>query len=676
MKLLNFSIIKLTLCLILGILLAHNFNLGLSWSFRGLVFIGFVLSISFFIAKYQFKNTNWFGILSLSTMVIIGVVIYNVHHQKHFRSHYTNHITQKKDTPITFRIRETLKSNLYYNKYVVDVLKIEDQNVTGKVLLNVKKDSIQTSYRVDDILLSYSELKPIQTPLNPNQFNYKAYLEKQYIYHQLITSAESVFMIESSTHTLFGFAESLRKRINIKLKQHKFKPNELAIINALILGQRQDINPEIYNNYVDAGAIHILAVSGLHVGILLFLLNWVLKPIEYLKKGKLTKVLLILVFLWSFVIVAGLSASVTRAVTMFSIVAIAMHLKRPTNIYNTLAISVFFLLLFKPMFLFDVGFQMSYLAVIAIVSIQPLLYKLWQQKLKITDYLWQIFTVTIAAQFGVVPISLYYFHQFPGLFLVSNMILIPFLGLILGLGILVIILALANALPSFLAIVYETIIKLMNQLVDWTSNQDAFLIKDISFSALHVITSYILIFLFIKLIHKRDYFNLRIVLITIILFQIGFIINRSNNSNQEFIIFNKSRFSILGYRFNSSFHLAHNFDSITKVNDKTIKAYKIEHNIKTIIEDTLQSVYSINEKTLLLVDSLGVYNVKAFRPDYVLLRHSPRVNLIRLIDSLQPKLIIADGSNYKSYAKRWKATCERKKIPFHNTSEKGAYFIK
>ena len=175
---------------------------------------------------------------------------------------------------------------------------------------------------------------------------------------------------------------------------------------------------------------------------------------------------------------------------MFSIVAIALHWKRATNIYNTLAISIFILLLCKPLFLFDVGFQMSYLAVISIVSIQPLLYKVWQPKWKAIDYFWQILTVTIAAQFGVVPISLYYFHQFPSLFFISNLAIIPFLGLILGFGILVIILALLDSLPLFLANIYGSVIRLMNSIVGWVSNQELFVLKNISFDIQHVIGFY------------------------------------------------------------------------------------------------------------------------------------------------------------------------------------------
>ena len=178
---------------------------------------------------------------------------------------------------------------------------------------------------------------------------------------------------------------------------------------------------------------------------------------------------------------------------MFSIISVAMHLKQPTNIYNTLVISAFLILLCKPAFLFAVGFQMSYLAVLGIVSVQPILYKLWKPKYAVFDKLWQIFTVTLAAQAGVIPISLFYFHQFPGLFFISNIVVIPFLGLILGFGLLVMALALLNILPNFMVIAYSYIIDSLNTFVAWAAQFEDFLFRDIPFTILQVIVSYFII---------------------------------------------------------------------------------------------------------------------------------------------------------------------------------------
>ena len=482
--------------------------------------------------------------------------------------------------------------------------------------------------------------------------------------------------VSSDTHTLLGIAENIRGFINKKLKTYHFKANELAIINALLLGQRQDISKETYTNYTNSGAIHILAVSGLHVGILLILLNFILKPLERFKHGKRVKTFLLVSLLWSFALIAGLSASVTRAVTMFSIVTIALNLKRPTNIYNTLAVSIFIILLFKPLFLFDVGFQLSYLAVFAIVLIDPYLYNLWKPKFWLTDKVWHTLTITISAQFGIIPLSLYYFHQFPSLFLISNLVIVPFLGILLGFGFFVIVLASLNILPLFMANIYEYSIRLMNGFIRWISYQEQFLFKNISFNIFLTISSYLVIIFFIKLFFKKNYFNLKSFLIVIILFQSVLFLNKYNNPKNEFIVFHKSRFSLLGHTHGNTIMVSSNFDSLTKSNNTIVTNYNIGKHINSIEECKLQSVYQLNNKTLFVIDSFGVYNIKSFKPDYILLRQSPKINLNRVIDSLKPKQVIADGSNYKSYTQYWKSICKKRKLPFHLTSEKGAYIIK
>ncbi len=636
-----------------------------------------VLLLANRMARHILHKTIWFGLVAYVLMFSLGILTYTTHHHKNFPQHYINNknIESAVSNQIVFRIKERLKPTRYHTKYIVEILRIDEQVVQGKTLLNIEKKSNLKLYDVDDILLIHSEFQEIRSPLNPNQFNYRAYLEKQQVYHQLFTEQHLLFEIKSETQTVFGYADTLRQTINTQLSGFDFKPEELAIINALILGQRQDMDRDMYTEYANAGAIHILAVSGLHVGIILMMLNFALKPIENLKRGNTIKVLIILILLWSFAVIAGLSASVTRAVTMFSIVAIAMHLKRPTNIYNTLSISMFMLLLVKPMFLFDVGFQMSYLAVFAIVSIQPLMYKLWSPKWKTIDYLWQIFTVTMAAQLGVAPISLFYFHQFPGLFFVSNMAIIPFLGLILGIGILVIILSLLKILPELLANAYGSLISAMNHVVSWVSKQDTFLIKDISFELTHVIGTYLLLLAMVLVYKKFHFKSILILLVSILSLQCSLIYTKRKNNSEAFIIFHKSRYSVFGKKENTNLIIWHNLDSTTIKNEKMIKDYKVGNFIKSITFDSLRDVYKTPHKTFLVIDSLGVYKV-SFKPDFIVLRNSPKVNLKRLIDTLQPQFIIADGSNYKSYIKRWKGTCLNEKLPFHQTYEKGAFIIK
>lgn len=677
MKLLNFSIIKLTTCLILGIVIGFfcHIPLQISYVSTGLCFL--LLSIFYVVGKHQFVKTIWFGVSTFSCMVMVGILVTNLHNHKNNPKHYTHLISTQNDSlkTITFRVRDVLKPGAYYDKYIVDLLEINHQNVSGKTLLNIEKDSLTKPLKVDAIFISKTAFKDLINPLNPHQFNYKSYLEKKYIYHQIFTTESTLYKLKQESKTIFGIANSIRNHINKKLKPYHFKPDELAIINALLLGQRQDISEEVYTSYTNAGAIHILAISGLHIGLILLILQHIFKPIEGLKHGKLLNAIIIVSILWAFAIIAGLSASVTRAVTMFSIVAIAKNLNRPTNIYNTLAISMLVILLCKPMFLFDVGFQLSYLAVFAIVSIDPLLYKLWKTGYWFPDKIWHTFTVTVSAQFGIIPLSLYYFHQFPSLFFLSNLVIIPFLGAILGFGIGIMLLAVLNILPQFLATAYGYIISAMNWFVGWISKQEAFLFKDIPFNLLYVLGWYVVIIALVNFYIKRHASALKYLLLSFVFIQLMMIYTNYNKPNNEFVVFHKSRYSLIANTSNNKTSIASDMDSVTKLKTNIIKDYSVGNHIKNINEDTLQMAYILNDKKLLIVDSIGIYNIKSFKPDYVLLRQSPKINLNRLIDSIKPKYIIADGSNYKSYVERWELTCKKRKLPFHQTSKKGAFII-
>lgn len=671
MRLLNFTIIKLTTCLVLGILIAFFIEIPKHVSLYATIFLLFILTLIYFSSKHKRIKNIWFGLVTFVTMIFIGILVTNFHNEKLDENNYTNIDYNKK--PITFRIRSTLKSGNFNDKYIIEILKIADASVSGKALLNVAKDSINKPLKVDEIYVTSEEFQPITSTINPFQFNYRSYLSKQYVFKQLYVNPKRLLAISTNKHTIYGYADLFRETINIKLKKYNFKPDVLAIINALILGQRQDLSKDIYDSYTDAGAVHILAVSGLHVALILLLLNFALKPLNRFKYGKAITIIILVIFMWSFAIIAGLSASVTRAVTMFSIIAIGMHLKRPTNIYNTLAISIFVLLLFKPLFLFDVGFQLSYLAVIAIVAIQPRLKKLWNPKNFLLEKIWDYFTVGIAAQFGVVPISLYYFHQFPGLFFVANIIIIPFLGAILAIGILIIILALCDFLPQFLADGFGFIISSMNSLMKWLSLQETFLFKDIFFNGWQVITAYIFIVLFIQLTIYKKHEWLKLTLVSILLFQGVNLYNKYTHNTNTLTLFHKSRYTVIGLKKKQKLDVFSDLDSLSQFSN--LIDYKIGNNIKEITANKKPSFIKTKSHTVLIIDSLGVYNLKKIKPNYVLITQSPKINLNRLIDSLKPKQIIADGSNYKSYIARWKATCLKQKIPFHYTGEKGAFIL-
>jgi competence protein ComEC len=582
------------------------------------------------------------------------------------------------DSLVTFKVSKLLKSNLYYDKYIGKVTNVGSVKTIGEILLNIQRDSVDAQVKINDLFYFKAAFVSVGIPKNPYQFNYKAYLEKQGVYHQVFLRNTKYIHQNSSQNSIYKIAESIRNRVEEKLELNGFKGEELAVMKALILGQRNNISKELLQEYTKAGAIHILAVSGLHVGIILLILTFIFKPLDRLKNGKLYKTVLIVSLLWVFAIIAGLSASVVRAVTMFSAVAIGMTFDRKTFVTHSLITSMFLLLLIKPMFLFDVGFQLSYLAVFSIVTIQPKISGVWKPKWKLVDKFWQLFTVSIAAQIGVLPISLFYFHQFPGLFMLSNLVIIPFIGVILMGGILVIILSLLNVLPKFIGELYNGIIGLMNDFVGWISIQESFLIKDISFSTSLLIISYCCVFSGIYLLEKSSFRKWVFFLVTVVSIQVCLLFEKQHRIlTNEIVVFNKSRQTIIGETKNGFLTVYHSLDTISIKNLGAIKDYKIGAEMKHVnFKNEIPNVINFKDNYVLVIDSLGIYTIKGVKNPIVLLRTSPKINLERLLKELQPKQIIADASNYKSQVLNWKFICNKSNVPFIYTQEDGAFILK
>ncbi len=673
MRLLQFVPIKLTLFLVVGILLGSYINFGLLYAMVTVLSLFLFTLLYFLFFDKKRSDSIFFGILVMLTTIGIGILAISYSEPKNLSDHYTRTNFQG-DHRYYVKVKEVLKPTTFSNRFLVALQAIDTIRASGKILLVFPKDSTKQELKVDDELIMISRLNPIGPPLNPHQFNYKKYMQGLGVHHQLKSSYGSFVLIENPSSTLYGIATQLRNSIISKLQKTDFGEEELSIIQALLLGQRNDISESVYNNYKNAGAVHILAVSGLHIGILLLLLQFVLKPLERLPKGKTFKLAVMVVLLWGFAFLAGLSASVVRAVTMFSFVAYALYLNRPSNTFNILALSILFILLvIDPKLLFQVGFQMSYAAVFAIVWIYPLLQRLWFPKNSLLRKVWQLFSVSIAAQLGVLPISLFYFHQFPGLFFVSNLLIVPFLGLILGGGILIIFLVFLNVLPDFLVEIYNGLIGGMNSIIELIARQEAFIFSDIPFDSVQLFLSYVIIVSLVLILSQPTFKRIVAFFSAIILFQSWLFYSVSQTRKKEVLLLaHQTRNSVLLHQMGTKLNV------ITKDSSRTTrlaKNYQVAERIGKMEYRELRNSYVIQKQKLWVLDSLGVYPSNEMSPEYVVLTQSPKINLERFIDSVKPKVLIADGSNYKSYIARWKITCGKKKVSFHYTGEKGAYYF-
>ncbi|RZS98964.1 ComEC/Rec2 family competence protein [Aquimarina brevivitae] len=623
------------------------------------------------------------GVLALVSIILFftcfGSLLVYFNAPKNNPNHYTNHLeTQhyEQEPSLTFEIKERLKPTSTYNRYIAQIVAVDTIPTQGKLLVKVKKSDSLEVPKIGTVYFSKSNVLPIEKPLNPDQFDYALYLKNKEIYHQIAMNANNSITIRRNTGIL-SLTDDIRSLINKRIEAYDFTPNQLSIINALLLGQRQDINKELNSNYQKAGLIHILAVSGLHVGLLYGILLLLLNPLIHFKKGKTFKLIIIIGVLWCFAGLTGFSPSVLRAVTMFSILGITTAFNGTKSILNAVFISAFLILLFQPLIIFDVGFQLSYCAVIAIVSIQPLLQSLYKPRFIINKKLWSILTVTLAAQLGILPLSLYYFHQFPILFFITNLLILPFLGTVVAFGILVIILALFDLLPAILVTLFGYLIDMINWVAATVASYDTFTITEIPFDKWMLVSAVVLLFATYRLM-KKNSLNRKLSVVTFLsLFSISCVYKvYTNNNHSELIVYNQYKNSIVAVKDKQQLHIYHRDSLSVTQRDFLLKGYVTNRGILSTKFKKLSNVYKIQNKTIAVIDSSFVDALIPLDTDIILLSNSPQVNLNRVLTRIKPSIVIADASNYSSYIQRWTNSCSAFKVSFYDTRTNGAFRMK
>lgn len=677
MKVLQFPLARITVGFIIGIITAYYIQPSPTYVFLAILLLVPIFIGSYFWVQKKKKNFRFFGLLVIDISFLIGLSTEVIHTEKYQENHYTHFQNIfEKSSVFTVVLSEKLRSSINKDRFIASVESIDNKKSFGNILLNIRKDSIKQLFLIGNRLQFEGKIIPNASPKNPNQFDYGKYLANKQIYGQLFVGVEEIKISSIIQKDSWYYTAKVRNTIVENLKKQGFNLRELNVAIALILGQQQDIDPEIIKDYQYAGAVHILSVSGLHIGFILMFINFILKPIPNNRKGSFIKMLLIVIGLWSFGILAGLAPSVVRSVTMFSFVAVGQHLRRSVNIFHTLLISMLLILLVRPSFLFDVGFQLSYLALFFILWLHPLLSKVWKPKHKITIYIWELLSVSFAAQIGTLPLSLYYFHQFPGLFFVTNLIIIPLTGIVMGIGVAVMCLALIDACPVFLAKILEWFIWFVDLIIAKIASFEAFILKDISFSFTLLLASYLFIFAMIIWFKKPKYNYFVLVLVSIIFVQSTIIYQKWQQSQeQEWVVFDAKKTSLIAERNadKATFYTSENLKKVKE--NRLITDYLVGNSSQIQSVKSLPNVAYFNKNKILVIDSLGIYPPSC-KPDILVLTQSPKLNLERLLLLAKPKIVIADGTNYKKLQKLWANSCEKQKIPFHATGEKGYYVLR
>lgn len=664
----SFPIPKLTAALIVGIL-ASEFvvpNINVMCLILGFIFL---LSLIFHYKK-SIYNGLIVSCLLLLLFVVLGAFGAQLHHPKTHKNHYSYFLKKDNTDTLVLCITEEMNPTAYNNRYKAKVLQINQQKSKGIILVQTPKDTAIAAYKTDDLLYIKTKIQAINSPQNPHVFSYKKYLERKGIYHLITIDSQGGSLTKKGRKSIKGMASMARNFLDNKIDKLTLNSTAQAFLKAFYLGKRSEIPEDIKVNYKNSGVLHILALSGLHVGILLKILELLLFPISRTRNGKKLRSVMIIIILWAFAFITGLSPSIVRSVTMFSCFALASGLNRQRNSINTLSISAFVMLIIHPNYVFDVGFQFSYGAVLGILVIKPILDHFWRAKHFLIKPIITLLNVSIAAQIGILPLSLYYFHQFPCLFFLANLLIIPTLTLCLWLGFFMIIFE-GLKINDWLVYVFEHLIQLMNSCTKFVADLEFFLFKNITFDLYMLMLLYLIILVFFSYITKKTFKNLLVLGSAILLLQLYVLFTFKFDTKQKFIIFQKTKHSVLGFKNGTNFEI--HSTKKNNIQSSFTTDYATAKGVEKISNSSLKRFYFISDKKLLVVDSLGYFDFKAVKFNWILLRNSPKIHLEKLIETLQPELIIADGSNYRSFVKRWIKTCVNKGIKLHYTFEDGAF---
>lgn len=527
---LPYPFIRILLCFIPGILVGifseplPSFLYEVIWVFL------FVLLFAFVTFKF-FRKSFLAGICGFIMIFLIGILFTN-------QKIKPVELSQEEHLYLTVIDGYPEEKERYY-RYEAELINISDSSIYTKanesrVFLYVTKER---RLKYGDLVLLKASFFQIESPKNPGEFNYRNFLKYKKIHHQAFISSTNIQIIDNQPKLLIKqIAYDLRLSTE-KIIDKYLDEKEASVLKALIIGLRGDIDDSLLNAYASAGAIHVLAVSGLHVGIiyglLMVLLGWLRKTVS----GRVIFTIVILSALWFYALITGFSPSVFRAVTMFSFIVMAQAMNRKSSIYNTIAASAFILLCVDPLLIMQVGFQLSYLAVIGIVYLYPKIISLWEPENVLLDKVWKLSAVGIAAQIATFPLGMFYFHQFPSYFIISNLLVIPAATVILFVGIAFLLVSWWSTTAAFLALILKYLISFMNNVVLFIEQLPFSIIENIYVTGIDLLLLIGLVLAFIISFSKRSIISFYSFSFISLFFIISAVYQNYNASRQQFIQF-------------------------------------------------------------------------------------------------------------------------------------------
>jgi competence protein ComEC len=457
-------LVRFTIPLILGMIagvVLHDYNFNPRFAFI-ILFVLWCFAVGAWRLWKRSRYIQHFGILVNALFFLAGISLIG---QKLVRLDESLVIPEgemEKIGLVTDYPKETAKSV----QLALDVLWDGHDGRSSKIMFYGPQNQGLDTLQPGDYLSFSHVINPFEPPSNPGQFDYAAFMNRKGFAGSVYAKTDvKVYRAEHKRFSFITFLKGLQKKGIQRFRDTGMPSRELGVAAALVLGDRNVLLPEVRQSFASAGVVHILAVSGLHVGIIYLVLLFVIRRILPGEKLRWVRFGLIIAFLWLYAGITGLSPSVLRAATMFSFIALGAEKGKRTNTYNMLAASALVLLILNPLIITEVGFQLSYLAVLGIVTFYRPIYQLLVIQNFLLDKIWSLSVVSFSAQLATFPLTLYYFDQFPNLFLISNLVIIPLATLSLYVGLAYLILFWIPVVGEVLSFVLEVCLFSMNEFV-------------------------------------------------------------------------------------------------------------------------------------------------------------------------------------------------------------------
>ncbi|HKK75274.1 MAG TPA: ComEC/Rec2 family competence protein [Saprospiraceae bacterium] len=643
-----------------------------------LAYIG-LLALSYRRLAYQYRWLGGANILTLSFLAALGCW------QLQTPGQQPNHYIQQGDRTQYYLFRiEAIKpsSSGKSNRLELAILGFGKQpgslsQVTGRSFCYLPADFL---FSVGQYGLAEGKFQKIAPPRHPGSFDFAQFMARQGMVRQFYLPDKRVYLLKAPPFF------SLRTQINYwsARLQHRLSdllpPRSAGLVAALVLGQKNHLDAEVKANYATVGAMHVLAVSGMHVGIvamgLQFLFGFWRKPGPL---PKFIKASLTVAGIWLFALLAGAAPSVLRAAAMFSLFTLGRELYLQKNVWNILAATALIMLCLDTRSLFAVGFQLSYAAVAAIVYFQPRIYRLYLPRFRALDYTWQLLSLGLAAQLGTAAISIHYFHQFPLYFWLSGLVIVPLATLALLLGLAVLVLGELPILGELLTAALDHLVQFMNHSMGWIAD-----LPSSSMSPLHLSGRSALLVLGLTF-GTVLYYHYRNQVLAGVLFAVAGLLLWQQNvlvrhhwQQQEYLIYASRR--------GLGLTLVEGLAAQTYVSDSSVlaeiayakKAYLLHKRTQQHREDVLASGSQVirwqGQTILWLQQAIDEEEQAAWQPDLVIIGSSFQKNQLAILQDWQPEQVLIQPSLPFREKKTWRKALQEHDLPLANPSDHNAYF--